>query len=69
MKSKTPSQSLCINTEIVLPNDTDIINVIGDMAGVLPLKDRKTPVNSPEPRKRSNPPKRDDGSDEPIIYV
>ncbi|MBL0342111.1 MAG: acyl-CoA thioesterase [Bacteroidetes bacterium] len=30
MKSKTPSESVCINTEIVLPNDT---NTLGNLMG------------------------------------
>jgi regulator of protease activity HflC (stomatin/prohibitin superfamily) len=30
------------NAKIVLPNDKDLINVIGDMAGVLPLRTRGT---------------------------
>ena len=30
MKSKTPSDSVCVNTEIVLPNDT---NVLGNLMG------------------------------------
>jgi acyl-CoA hydrolase len=30
MKSKTPSESICINTEFVLPNDT---NVLGNLMG------------------------------------
>lgn len=30
MKQKTPSESLCINTEIVLPNDT---NTLGNLMG------------------------------------
>ena len=30
MKSKTPSESVCINTEIILPNDT---NTLGNLMG------------------------------------
>ena len=30
MKAKTPSESLCVNTEIVLPNDT---NTLGNLMG------------------------------------
>lgn len=29
------------NTKIVVPNDTDLVNVIGDMAGILPIKKEK----------------------------
>ena len=34
-------KSLSANTKIVLPSDKDIVNVIGDMAGVLPLTRRR----------------------------
>jgi regulator of protease activity HflC (stomatin/prohibitin superfamily) len=38
-KLEAVERSLELNTKIVLPNDSDIVNIIGDMAGVLPLKD------------------------------
>jgi regulator of protease activity HflC (stomatin/prohibitin superfamily) len=34
-------ESLKNNTKIVLPADGELVNVIGEMAGVLPLKERK----------------------------
>ncbi len=36
-------ESLRNNAKIVLPTDGELVNVIGDLAGVLPLKDRKAP--------------------------
>jgi len=35
---RTLEKTLGQNTKIVLPNDKDLVNVIGDMSGVLPLK-------------------------------
>jgi regulator of protease activity HflC (stomatin/prohibitin superfamily) len=39
-KIEAVEKSLEHNTKIVLPNDSELVNIIGDMAGVLPLKDR-----------------------------
>lgn len=39
-KLEAVERSLELNTKIVLPNDSDIVNIIGDMAGVLPLRDK-----------------------------
>ena len=38
---RTLEKTLSHNTKIVLPNDKDLVNVIGDMSGVLPLKREK----------------------------
>jgi regulator of protease activity HflC (stomatin/prohibitin superfamily) len=35
-------ESLKNNAKIVLPSDGELVNVIGDLAGLLPLRDRKT---------------------------
>ncbi len=37
-KLETLESSLKTNTKIVIPSGTELVNVIGDMAGVLPLK-------------------------------
>ena len=37
-KLRTLEKSLSQNTKIVLPHDSELVNVIGDMSGVLPLK-------------------------------
>jgi regulator of protease activity HflC (stomatin/prohibitin superfamily) len=31
-------KSLANNTKVVLPTDADLVNVVGEMAGILPLK-------------------------------
>ena len=36
-----PSSRRSKNSKIVLPADSELVNVIGDLAGILPLKDRK----------------------------
>ena len=38
---KTLENALKGSTKIVLPNDKDLVNVIGDMSGVLPLKSKQ----------------------------
>lgn len=40
-KLETVAQSLENNSKIVLPSDTELVNVIGELAGVLPLKKKK----------------------------
>ena len=37
-KIEAVENSLRNNAKIVLPSDSELVNVIGDMAGVLPLK-------------------------------
>jgi regulator of protease activity HflC (stomatin/prohibitin superfamily) len=39
---QTVETSLKDNSKIVLPADGDLVNVIGDMAGILPLRERKS---------------------------
>ncbi len=41
-KLQALEHSLENNTKIVVPSDADLINVIGEMAGVLPIKKEKT---------------------------
>lgn len=43
-KLEAIERSLQNNTKIVLPNDTDLVNIIGDMAGVLPITREKKEV-------------------------
>jgi regulator of protease activity HflC (stomatin/prohibitin superfamily) len=38
---QTVEESLKNNSKIVLPTNGELVNVIGDLAGVLPLKDKK----------------------------
>ncbi len=38
---QTVEEALRNNAKIVLPADGELVNVIGDLAGILPLKDRK----------------------------
>ena len=38
---ETVEKSLQENTKIVVPNDTELVNVIGDLSGVLPLKGKR----------------------------
>ena len=40
-KLETVQSSLENNTKVVVPTDTGLVNVIGDLAGVLPLKGTK----------------------------
>lgn len=49
---ETVERSLQDNAKIVVPNDTELVNVIGDLSGVLPLRRGEGPDNSepgPEP--------------------
>ncbi|MBN1826561.1 MAG: SPFH/Band 7/PHB domain protein [Candidatus Eisenbacteria bacterium] len=48
---ETLERSLAQNAKIVIPSDTDLVNVIGDMSGVLPLVRRGDREEQPE-RKR-----------------
>lgn len=48
-KIEAVEKSLAHNAKIVLPNDSELVNVIGDMSGVLPLKQKATQA-APEPR-------------------
>ena len=45
-KLETVEASLAENTKIVVPTDSDLVNVIGDLAGVLPLKKGAKPAAS-----------------------
>lgn len=40
-KLETLERSLRDNTKVVVPGDSDLVNVIGDLSGVLPLKARQ----------------------------
>ena len=40
-KLQTVEESLKNNSKIVLPENGELVNIIGDLAGVLPLKDKK----------------------------
>jgi len=40
-KIEAVEKSLQYNTKVVLPSDAELINVIGEMAGILPLKRAK----------------------------
>ena len=40
-KLETLEKSLKENTKVIVPGDSDLINVVGDMAGVLPLKSKE----------------------------
>ena len=42
-KLQTVEESLKNNSKIVLPENGELVNIIGDLAGVLPLKDKKAP--------------------------
>ncbi|MGZ5303941.1 MAG: SPFH domain-containing protein [Bacteroidia bacterium] len=79
-KIEAVERSLENNAKIVLPQGSELINVIGDMAGVLPLIDKnsrvkyETDFDSPASRKdnknrSNNPPRNEESGDEPIIYV
>ncbi len=37
-KLETVEKSLARNAKVVLPNDTELVNIIGEMAGVVPLR-------------------------------
>ncbi len=41
-KLETVENSLKENAKVVLPSNTELINVVGEMAGVLPIKDKFT---------------------------
>lgn len=79
-KIEAVERSLEHNTKIVLPQDSDLVNVIGDMAGVLPLKDMRgrydadfdSPTQKKNLRDKHNRPKNpptDESGNEPVIYV
>ncbi len=78
-KIEAVERSLEHNTKIVLPQDSDLVNVIGDMAGVLPLKDQRgrydadfdSPTKKHNRDRHQNRPKNPptEGGDEPVIYV
>ncbi|MFX0185916.1 MAG: hypothetical protein ACFE95_22760 [Candidatus Hodarchaeota archaeon] len=38
---ETIEKSLQTNAKIVVPSDSNLINVVGEMAGILPIKDKK----------------------------
>ena len=40
-KLETVETSLRLNSKIVIPTGTELVNIIGDMAGVLPLHTKK----------------------------
>ncbi len=40
-KLETVENSLQRNAKVVIPSNTELVNVIGDLAGVMPLKDKK----------------------------
>jgi len=42
-KLQTVEESLKNNSKIVLPENGELVNIIGDLAGVLPLKEKKAP--------------------------
>jgi regulator of protease activity HflC (stomatin/prohibitin superfamily) len=44
-KIEAVEKALTNNAKIVVPNDSEIINMIGDMAGVIPMKDRENRRN------------------------
>ena len=41
-KLQTVEESLKNNSKIVLPENGELVNIIGDLAGVLPLKEKKS---------------------------
>jgi regulator of protease activity HflC (stomatin/prohibitin superfamily) len=46
----TVEKSLQANTKVVVPANTDLVNIIGDMAGILPLpRSNTTPKSHPKP--------------------
>jgi regulator of protease activity HflC (stomatin/prohibitin superfamily) len=45
----TVEKSLTANTKIVIPAGTDLVNIIGDMAGILPLTRADSIPKSPKP--------------------
>ena len=53
MKSKTPSDSVCINTEIVLPNDTNTLGNLPNVAFQTPGGSKVLIVVNTTPDKRS----------------
>jgi len=50
---ETVETSLAQNTKIVVPNDTELVNVIGDLSGVLPLRPKANgdPEAEEDPRR------------------
>jgi hypothetical protein len=48
-------KSLANNAKIVIPADSELVNVIGDLAGVLPLTN-KTPKEGPAAQARGRAP-------------
>jgi hypothetical protein len=57
----TVEKALSLNTKIVVPANTELVNIIGDMAGILPLG-RSTPPERP----LRTVPKSTDPSDRPF---
>jgi regulator of protease activity HflC (stomatin/prohibitin superfamily) len=66
-KLEAIERSLQNNTKIVLPNDSDLVNIIGDMAGVLPITREKKEL--PEKAKYARDQKGDARYDEGLNEI
>jgi regulator of protease activity HflC (stomatin/prohibitin superfamily) len=58
----TVEKSLASNTKIVVPMNSELVNIVGDMAGLVPLADHKTAPLKPY----SGTPTRVGSSDQPF---
>jgi regulator of protease activity HflC (stomatin/prohibitin superfamily) len=57
----TVERSLSTNTKIVVPSNVELVNIIGDMAGVLPLPRTNGDTRAPRPFGEMGPPQRAPG--------
>lgn len=56
-KLEAVEKSLARNTKVVLPSDSQLINVIGELAGVLPVPVSPAPTPTPIPGSNLTPPR------------
>lgn len=68
-KIEAVETSLRHNAKIVIPSGSELINVIGDMAGILPMKDTNSGAKKSESRKQKKDDERNRYDDDNSSYL